>query len=128
MIAAGRLDVAESDWAELMNLGDSLPDALPQNGMVDFAWLAFDLDRLVDAAKVIDRCCAPNWVSVARAILAGDASSAADTLMEMDRVAEAAYARLRAGGEDIHAAVRFYERVGATRFIQQARARLEASA
>jgi hypothetical protein len=128
MIATGRPEVADSDWAELMDGRDSLPHALPQNGMTEFAWLAVDLDRLADAAEVVDRCHVPNWSSVARAILAGDAATAADLLEEMDHLADAAYARLRAGGEHVRAALRFYESVGATRFVQEGRARLEASA
>jgi hypothetical protein len=40
---------------------------------------------------------------------------------------DAAYARLRAGGEDVRRSLAFYEAVGATRYIRVADAQLAAS-
>jgi tetratricopeptide (TPR) repeat protein len=128
MIVTGRPDLAEADWTDLFAIEDALPSTLPQGAIPDFAWLAVDLDHRVETANVIDRCQMPIWIAVGRAILSGDAAGAADTLDDMDRPTEAAYARLRAGGEHIRTALRFYESVGATRFVEECLALLEASA
>ncbi len=128
MIATGRRSAAEADWAGLIAIEDDLPGALPQASIPDFCWLAADLGHTEQALAIIERCPPPAWKSVGRAILRGDAATAGAELERMDRLDEAAYSRLRAGGADVEAALEFYESVGASRYVAECRALLDASA
>ena len=66
--------------------------------------------------------------TVGRSILTGEPATAADALTRMAAHPDAAYARLRAGGEHIREALKFYESVGATSLARQAIAALETTA
>jgi hypothetical protein len=117
-----------ADVDELLALGDQLAIGLSLSGRLPgFAWLAVDLGRVGDARSAFENSPVFGWHEVARAILAGEAARAADLLAEIgDRPAEA-YARLRAGGEQVQRALDFYRSVGATRFIGEADSLLTAS-
>jgi hypothetical protein len=90
-----------------------------------FAWLAVDLDRRAEGERVITGSRVPRWKAAATAILAGDAVSAAGEIGH--RPAEA-YARMRAGGGHLEAALDLYRSVGAIRNIREAESRLAVSA
>jgi hypothetical protein len=128
MVGLGRLELARDDWAALMAFGDDVGNTLSQGYMPLFAWLAVDLDTRPAALAVVDHCESPDWALVGRSILTGEPAIAAEVLDRMGEQSEAAYARLRSGGEQVRSALQFYETVGATRFARQALAALETSA
>jgi class 3 adenylate cyclase/tetratricopeptide (TPR) repeat protein len=128
MLALGDKGRAVEEWAALMAFGEVLSNTLSQGDMVDFAWLAVDLDRREEALAVVEQCESPDWALIGRAILTGDPGTAIEVLTRMGRATSAAYTQLRAGGEHARAALRFYESVGATRFAQLASAALATTA
>jgi hypothetical protein len=93
-----------------------------------FTWLALDLNRAADADRVVRGCRSRRWSAVGNAILAGDAAPAADLLSEIGHRPAEAYARLRAGGDQLNQALPFYRSVGATRYVREAESQLAASA
>jgi hypothetical protein len=97
-----------------------LSNTLSQGDMVDFAWLAVDLDRREEALAVVEQCESADWALIGRSILTGEPATAIEMLTRMGRATSAAYTALRAGGDHGGAALRFYESVGATRFAQLA--------
>jgi len=122
-LATGHRDAAAADFDTLLAIGKPLVSVLAGNGRLDgFAWLAVDLRRARDGEIALRDGQPGRWSSAARAILAGDAARAAELLAEIgDRPGEA-YARLRAGGENVWRALEFYRSVGATRYIREAEA------
>jgi tetratricopeptide (TPR) repeat protein len=126
-LSDGALDAAHADFEELLTLGESRIDGL-RTETPTLAWLAIDLGRVPDARKVLARMRSRRWAAVGNAILAGEAGRAADLLHEIGHLPEEAYARLRAGGADVHRALAFYESVDATRYIRVAESQLAASA
>jgi len=128
MVARGKLDRAREDWARIRAFGDAVADTLSQGDMARLAWLAVDLDMQPEALAIVDQCSSPSWALVGRSIHTGDYATAVETLTRMDVLPDVAYAQLRAGGDFVREALRFYESVGATRFARQALAALESSA
>ncbi|HJQ42600.1 MAG TPA: AAA family ATPase [Jatrophihabitantaceae bacterium] len=126
-IDSGRADLAEVDWAELMSLREILPATIPQD-LVAFSFLAVDLHHEAEATTIVDQCAPSAWLPIARAILTHDFAAAAELLDEIGRPVQAADARMRAGGEHLPAALRFYESVGATRHMRECLTRLDATA
>jgi class 3 adenylate cyclase len=115
-IEAGDRARAEAEWADLLAIGDPLANTLAQVEMIQFAWLALDLDHVDTAREVVRRCDSPVWRRLASLILDGAPEAAADELERMDRATPAAYCRMRAGGKQLAAARAFYASVGATRY------------
>ena len=128
-LAKGSAAETLADFEELLALGDSLADGLNTDAALpSFTWLALDLGRAADAEQVVSSCHSRRWAEVGKAILAGDAAAAADLLSEIGHRPAEGYARLRAGGDQVHQALAFYRSVGATRYIRKAESQLAASA
>jgi class 3 adenylate cyclase/tetratricopeptide (TPR) repeat protein len=129
-LAEGLNAAAAADFEELLVVGDPLDEGLLNNGahLPAFAWLALDLGRPDDVLAVLDRPPSTPWTRVGQAILAGDAAGAADLLAEIGHRPAEAYARLRAGGDQIERALDFYRSVGATLYIREGAALLGTSA
>jgi class 3 adenylate cyclase/tetratricopeptide (TPR) repeat protein len=114
---------AVADFEELLALGESLASSLNTSADLPlFVWLAVDLDRSDEAQTVVAGSRSPRWTAVARAILAGDAAGAADLLADIGHRPAEAYARLRAGGEQVQRALDFYRSVGAIWYVREAEA------
>jgi tetratricopeptide (TPR) repeat protein len=129
LLADGQTAAAHEDFEQLLPLGERLADGLNTNAvMPQFTWLAVDLRCQGDAEPVIASNRSPRWAAAARAILAGDATTAADLLAEIGHRPAEAYARLRAGGNQLGQALGFYRSVGATRYIREAESALAAPA
>jgi hypothetical protein len=127
-LAEGLKGEAGADLQELLAFTDRLVIGLNIEAQLPaFAWLALDLGRGDDAGAILDSSPPGGWLDVARAILAGDAATAADLLGEIGHRPAEAYARLRAGGGHVHAALEFYRSVGAVRYVREAEASLAAS-
>jgi class 3 adenylate cyclase/tetratricopeptide (TPR) repeat protein len=94
------------------------------------AWLAQLFDRTSDVEAIFGRAqTTSRWLEVAEAILAGNLHGAAEILADIDVPAWEAFYRLHAGTEqDVRAAVEFYRRVGATRYMGEGEALLAATA
>jgi tetratricopeptide (TPR) repeat protein len=129
LLASGRPEMAATAFEQILNLGHgAAPGLNVSGGLPHFAWLGVDLDRRAEAEAVVKPSEAPRWKAAAAAILAGDALRAADLLGEIGHRPAEAYARLRAGGEQVNVALDFYRSVGATRYIREAESQLAASA
>jgi hypothetical protein len=129
LFAVGQHAQARSVFDELLALGEGLLPGLNTIGSLpEFMWLAIGLGRRSDAERVLETPGAPRWAAVAKAILADDAAAAADLLAAIGHRPAEAYARLRAGGGELSAALAFYRSVGATRYVREAEALLAASA
>jgi class 3 adenylate cyclase/tetratricopeptide (TPR) repeat protein len=125
--------------AGLRDLPDQLGYAVTEFHLV--VWLAQQLGREVDAAKVLDqqRNELP-WNLVSRAVQAREFREAADLLAALDMPTHEAFYRLRAAevlaaegrraeaDEQLHAALAFYRGVGATRYVREGESLLAASA
>jgi hypothetical protein len=94
------------------------------------AWVARLFERTSEVAAIFSRdTTGSRWLTVAEAILAGDLRGAADILADIDVPALEAFYRLRSGSEpDVRAALEFYERVRATRYVREGEALLAATA
>jgi hypothetical protein len=69
------------------------------------------------------------WLDAGWAVLAGDLRTAIDILAQIDAPAFGAFFRLKSGTEpDVRAALDFYRRVRATRYVREGEAQLAASA
>jgi class 3 adenylate cyclase/tetratricopeptide (TPR) repeat protein len=131
--ALGARDEAEELASELVAMGPVLPSALcwPFPTLADVAWLFRDLGReeelrtaVLDATPVKSP-----WIEAAYAITEGDAVRAAEIIDGIGHTAAAAYTRLRSGTEaQVQAALEFYVRVNAMRFVHEGEALLAASA
>ena len=128
MLATGRADLARADWAAMMAHRDTLPGTLSQGTLPEFAWLAVDLGEQQAALELVEQCASRIWVAAARPILIGDPQAAIEPLAGLGHLTGVAYTQLRAGGDHVRDALRFYESVGATRLAQQALDALEPSA
>lgn len=129
LVAQGQTAAALADFENLLLLGDRLADGLNVAAeLPSFTWLALDLNRAADADRVVRGCRSRRWSAVGNAILAGDAAAAADLLSEIGHRPAEAYARLRAGGDQLNQALPFYRSVGATRYVREAESQLAASA
>jgi class 3 adenylate cyclase len=129
LLADGRIEWAATAFEQLINLGHGAAPGLNVSAnLSDFAWVAVGLDRRAEAERVVRRSEAPRWQAAAEAVLGGDARRAADLLDEIGHRPAAAYARLRAGGDHVNAALDFYRSVGATRYIREAESHHAASA
>jgi class 3 adenylate cyclase/tetratricopeptide (TPR) repeat protein len=127
-LVEGRLREALTDFEDALAIGERLASALNIGGALPtFAWLAVDLERQRQIEPVLEAAPTRRWTDVARAIVGGDAATAADLLAEIGHRPDEAYARLRSGGEDTERALAFYRTVGATRHIREAEALLAAS-
>jgi hypothetical protein len=78
------------------------------------------VERARDAEQVLNIPGAPRWAAAAKAILARDATTAADLLAEIGHRPAGAYARLRTGDAELNGALAFYRSVGATRYVREA--------
>ncbi|TML00551.1 MAG: hypothetical protein E6G36_14420 [Actinobacteria bacterium] len=98
--------------------------------MHGFAWVAWTLGRgqeVLDLAK--GEPSDTPWLRAARAVAVGDFGAAADIFAGIKTPAFEAFYRLQSGNEpDVRAALEFYRRVGATRYLRQGEAMLAASA
>jgi tetratricopeptide (TPR) repeat protein len=129
LAATGRMTEANADLDRLLEQDARLFGALAGSGTVPvFAWLAVDLDRRSEGGTILQVETFPRWEKTARAILAGDLVQAASLLEEIGHKPAEAYARLRAGGTQLHSALQFYQSVGATRYIVQCQRALAATA
>ncbi len=129
LLATGARTEALACFEELLAIGDGVAPGLNVSGnLPTFAWVALDLDRRGEAERVVRGSESPRWKVVAEAILAPDPVTAADLLREIGHRPAEAYARLRAGGRQLHAALEFYRSVEATRYIREAESQLAASA
>jgi hypothetical protein len=129
LFAVGQPAQARSVFDELLALREGLLPGLNTIGSLPaFIWLAIGLGRRADAEWLLGIRGAARWAAVARAILADDAPTAADLLAEIGHRPAEAYARLRAGGDDLYPALVFYRSVGATRYVREAEALLARSA
>jgi hypothetical protein len=129
LFAVGQGERALSAFDEMLAFGAALLPALNTTGTLpEFTWLAIGLGRRADAEEALSIPGARRWAAVAKAILGGDAASAADLLAEIGHRPAEAYARLRAGGAQVQTALAFYRSVGATRYVREAEALLAASA
>jgi tetratricopeptide (TPR) repeat protein len=129
LFAQGEIAQARAEFDELLALGEGLLPALNTiASMPAFVWLAIDLGRRGDAERVLAAPGARRWAAVAKAILADDAATAAELLAEIGHRPAEAYARLRAGGAHVSAALAFYRSVGAERYVRKAERLLAASA
>jgi hypothetical protein len=127
-LVEGRLREAVTDFEDALAIGERLAGALNVGGALPtFAWLAVDLERGRQIEPVVAAAPSRRWADAARAIVGGDAATAADLLAEIGHRPAEAYARLRAGGEHIARALAFYQAVGATRYVREAEALLAAS-
>ena len=109
--------------------------ALPHLGFSVFnspaiAWLSRLLGRDDEVEAFFSReTINSRWLDVGRAVLAGDLHGAAELLAEIDAPTLEAFYRLQSGTEeDVRAALDFYRRVGATRYVREGEAMLAASA
>jgi hypothetical protein len=129
LLAERQIARASSLFDELLGLKKGLVPGLNTIGSLPaFIWLAIDLGRRNDAERVLEIFGPPRWTAAAKAILAGEVATAAQLLGEIGHRPAEAYARLRAGGGHINAALDFYRSVGATRYVREAEALLAASA
>jgi hypothetical protein len=129
LLAQSGRAAALADFQELLALGEGLvPGLTTSANLPRFVWLAVDLGRGREAQAALEDSPFHRWTAVGGAILAGDAAAAADLLGEIGHRPEEAYARLRAGGNDVNRALAFYRSVGARRYIREAEALLAASA
>jgi tetratricopeptide (TPR) repeat protein len=126
-LRCGSVEEAHAAFEELLTNGESVGKGLSSQTPM-FAWLAIDLGRVADGQRILVGLRSRRWSEVAQAILAGDAKRAADLLHTIGHLPEEAYARLRAGGDQLHQALSFYRSVGATRYIREAESQLAASA
>jgi class 3 adenylate cyclase/tetratricopeptide (TPR) repeat protein len=142
-VAVGRLEEAAELASELVTMGAVLLPALcaPYPTLAEVAWLLRDLERRDELLALLDATpLASPWVEAGGAIAADDLGRAAEILAEMRHEACAAYASLRvaeslsaAGSKadrDVHLAraLEFYRRAGATHYVNQGEALLNASA
>lgn len=129
LLAERQTAQASSLFNELLDLGNGLLPGLNTIGSLPaFIWLAVDLGRRREAQRVLDISGPPRWTAVAKAILADEPATAAELLGEIGHRPMEAYARLRAGGVHLNAALEFYRSVRATRYVREAEALLAASA
>jgi tetratricopeptide (TPR) repeat protein len=122
-LAEGAREEAVADFEELLAVGEGVADSLNTSADLPlFVWLAVDLDRGDDAQTVVARSRSPRWTAAARSILAGDAAGAADLFADIGHRPAEAYARLRAGGEQVQRVLDFYRSVGAIRYVREVEA------
>jgi tetratricopeptide (TPR) repeat protein len=126
-LALGQMALSRGDAAEAANRVDevlenpeSVHGLLPDGLVPALAWLALDLDRRDRATAYLESAPRSGWVPIGQAILAGDAIAAAGLLEDAGHLPAAAYARLRAGGDQLPAALDFYRSVRATRYLREA--------
>jgi class 3 adenylate cyclase/tetratricopeptide (TPR) repeat protein len=83
------------------------------------AWAAWELGRQAPLSAALEREPFKSpWLRAADATLGGDFHSAAQIFGDAGFRAQEAFFRLRAGSEqDVRAAIEFYRRVGATRYV-----------
>jgi tetratricopeptide (TPR) repeat protein len=94
------------------------------------AWVARLYGREADLEPIFarERLETP-WLEAGKAVLAGDFSGAAVVLDRMGSPADGAFYRLRSGAEqDVRAAIEFYRRIGATRYVREGESLLAATA
>ena len=116
----------------------SLADGL--SGAPQIAWVISISGRPADLLAALEHAPASKFVTIARAITAGDFLEVANLYADAGVKPAEAYARLRAAEDlastgqraaadkQLHAALAFYRSVGATRFIREGEALLAASA
>ena len=114
----GQLDAARERFDELLGLD---PDAFRHIGLAvgDVAWAASSIDRTKPAQRAF---AAADWPSfqAARALLDGDPARAAAIYDAHGAARSAALARLRGGDpSELHRALEFFTRVGATRYARE---------
>jgi class 3 adenylate cyclase/tetratricopeptide (TPR) repeat protein len=121
--------------------GELMDEALEFIGELrDLGWVVVELHSLAWVAQKLGRggevvAAVKNeqletpWLLAARAIAMGDFVRAADIFREMGDVSLEAFYRLQTGMEqDVRAALVFYRRVGATRYLREGEALLAATA
>lgn len=118
--AGETLTEALESMRELPHLGFAVMEA------PSLAWAALQLGREAEVVEVLDReAFKSRWLRAAVAVAARDFREAADILGEGGFKAYEALFRLCAGGEqDVRAALDFYRRVGATRYVREGEALL----
>jgi AAA ATPase-like protein len=124
--AHGRPEEANELAADFLAAGSSIVPAFcsPFTTLADVAWAFADLgrgDELV-AVTLDPSPIGTGWTDAARAIVAGEASRAAETIAALGHPAAAAYARYRSG-EPSTEADEFHRATGAARFLGPARDR-----
>jgi DNA-binding SARP family transcriptional activator len=99
---------------------------------VHLAWLAHDLGHDADLLAVLEFAPATPWFEAARAVASGDFAGSVDIVAEIGAPSVDAYARLRAAEglaraghvkearEQLEAALPFFRKAGATRYLSQA--------
>jgi ATP/maltotriose-dependent transcriptional regulator MalT len=122
--AIALLDEVLARLRELPHLGFSIFNSPA------LAWLARLLEREAEVEALFSReTIDSRWLDVGRAVLAGDLHGAAELLAEIDAPTLEAFYRLQSGTEqDVRAALDFYRRVGATRYVREGEAMLAATA
>ncbi|MDA0158838.1 AAA family ATPase [Solirubrobacter ginsenosidimutans] len=114
----GRLDKARERFDELLSLDPAAFRYIGHAGG-DVAWAAPMIDRTKPAQRAL---AAAEWPSfqAARALMAGDAPRAAAIYDTHGAARSAALARLRSGEPaQLHHALEFFTRVGATRYARE---------
>jgi class 3 adenylate cyclase/tetratricopeptide (TPR) repeat protein len=93
------------------------------------AWAALTLEREGELVDVLEREPFKSpWLRAAVAVASRDYRAAADILGGMGVRMHEAFFRLRSGGEaDVRAALDFYRSVGATRYVREGEAALQAA-
>ena len=143
--AQGRRDEADAFAGELVALGPRIVPSLAAAGpgVLELAWLAVELGRGSEVLALLGGAPEVPWVLAARSAASGDWERAAGVLDEIECPPAQAYARLRAAQRlvaagktseaeaSLDASLRFYESVGAIRFVREGeglRARLAEAA
>jgi class 3 adenylate cyclase/tetratricopeptide (TPR) repeat protein len=123
-----RADETATEWLEnarpLRHLGFAVME-LPF-----LAWTALELGREAELVEVLERePFKSNWLRASLAVLSRDLHEAAEICGGMGARSLEAFFRMQAGGEeDVRAALEFYRRVAATRYIRECEALLAVSA
>ena len=124
--AHGRTEEAHELADAFLAAGPSIVPAFcsPFPTLADAAWAMADLGRGNElVAAILDPSpIETGWTDAARAIVAGEASRAAETIAALGHPAAAAYARYRSG-EASTEADEFHRATGAARFLSPARDR-----
>jgi class 3 adenylate cyclase len=108
---------------------------LPHLGFAVFyahtiAWFGRSFGRDAEVKEIFDRkTIKSRWLDTGRAVLADDLRTAIEILADIDAPAFEMFFRLKSGTEsDVRAALAFYRRVRATRYVHEGEALLAATA
>ena len=138
LLDAARVHVETGDEASARALFDEALARLrelPHLGFAVFyahniAWFGRSFGRDAEVEEVFDRqTIKSRWLDAGRAVLADDLRTAIEILADIDAPAFEMFFRLKSGTEsDVRAALAFYRRVRATRYVREGEALLAATA